>query len=198
MPEVGDRDIGLNIGNHSWGYYKYMACPGCGYTRWVAEKPAKSTYNHDGTCRQCHGVKMRGKPKPSIRGANNPAWKGGRTLMKTGYIRVPIYVDDPYISMASGDWRRVSTGMRNHHWIVEHRYVMAKHLGRCLERWEIVHHKNGDKTDNRLENLELLMERTSHMSYTLLQQEVKQLRECVRNLETRITILEAERVLTQG
>lgn len=70
--------------------------------------------------------------------------KGGRTTTHQGYHLVLIYATDPLAEM------RNSQG-----YVPEHRLVMARHLGRPLERNETVHHINGNKKDNRLENLQL-------------------------------------------
>lgn len=63
-----------------------------------------------------------------------------RTVVGGGYIRIKD--DDHPNANAKG-------------WVLEHVKVMSESLGRALLPEETVHHKNGDRADNRIENLEL-------------------------------------------
>jgi len=80
----------------------------------------------------------------SRKGKLNNRWKGGE-----------------YYSKVSGRWYlTVPTGR-----IVRYRYVVEQFLGRKLHRKETVHHINGDKTDDRLENLYLFSQESNHQKY---------------------------------
>ncbi len=111
-------------------------CIDCGKERWVRlikGQPAAVR------CRSC-ADKIR--PHPS--GADCVKWKGGRHKNKAGYILILLQPDDFFFPMANKSHR-----------VREHRLVMAKHLGRCLQPWEKVHHKDGVKDHNKHSNLKM-------------------------------------------
>jgi len=138
-------------------------------------------------------VKLR-HPKPySLHCGKCRSWKGGKSTNKQGYVLVRLLPNDFFYSMVDC-----------HGYVREHRLVMAKSLGRSLQKWEVVHHKNGVKNDNRLENLELagnLGEHSANHSRGYKDGYQKGLYDShearIKRLEARITILEAENILLQ-
>jgi len=81
------------------------------------------------------------------KGKRSSHWKGGKHQDKWGYIH--IWMPDHPNAKGSG-------------YIHEHRFIMSEYLGRPLIKFESVHHKNGIKNDNRIENLELMQNRVHH------------------------------------
>ena len=84
-------------------------------------------------------------PQPPRSKGDNHAWKGGRIVDGGGYVRVRVTDDE----------RRLAGTTIGGGYVLEHRLVMAKLLGRPLLSSETVHHVNGDKQDNSPENLQL-------------------------------------------
>lgn len=75
----------------------------------------------------------------------------GHHITKHGYVLKNVrYYEGRDKEMA----KAMATQMRGRA-VLEHRLVMARHLGRPLADFEQVHHRNGKRADNRIENLEL-------------------------------------------
>jgi len=94
-----------------------------------------------------------------------------------GYILLKLRPNDFFYSMADQKG-----------YVFEHRLVVAKHLGRNLHRWEIVHHKNGVRDDNRRENLQLVTD-DRHKQITLLENRIKHLENKADNQAKEIRLL---------
>ena len=126
------------IGWHIKGYYRKenakkrkkigVSCSGCGKQRFLPYFYATKLTKRN-RCRSC-----------SQSGERHHSYKGSRRVTG-GYLRVQA---DPEKHSVTSDG-----------YILEHRKVMEEQLGRKLLPTETVHHINGVKDDNRIENLEL-------------------------------------------
>lgn len=163
MPAIGDiRHDSLRKKQ------QFLPCEICGKTRWVYIEHDKPISRYCYSCfrqvvckndarreeaasrgrgrkaspetlRRMSEAMLRAKP----RGNRNSNWKGGRVACN-GYVLIWLDKADFFYCMAN------SSG-----YILEHRLAMARHLGRCLQAWEQVHHKDGVRDNNALENLKL-------------------------------------------
>jgi hypothetical protein len=104
-------------------------CEGCG-RRFVKRRESLRQWQQRRFCSLDCAYAAR---KGTRRGPEHPSWKGGRHIHPDGYVMV----------------------RREGRYALEHRVVMEAAVGRPLRDDETVHHLNGDRADNRLENLEL-------------------------------------------
>jgi hypothetical protein len=120
-----------------------METKGCEHCGETFERP-KGLANRVWEARRFCSHKCGHAGKTYAKGERHGSWRGGRTVDPSGYVRVRMPDDHPFVEMRLA-----------HGYVQEHRLVMAESLGRALRPDESVHHKNGDRADNRIENLEL-------------------------------------------
>lgn len=97
--------------------------------------------------RKGHIPYNKNKKRPELSGKNHHAWKGG---IKNGGIYKYIYMPNhPFCT--------------KQRYVLKHRLVMEKHIGRYLKPEEIVHHINGKTKDNNIKNLHLFSNQSEHI-----------------------------------
>ena len=124
---------------------EHKFCEVCGAIVIGKKRADRNAYYYPKRCIACHGFKHRSAEK-------HPKWTGGRHTTKDGYVSVHV---------SASNVRGEKSGR-----LLEHRLVIENHSGRKLGAEEIVHHLNGIRDDNRLENLEIIKRsadgRTNH------------------------------------
>ncbi len=155
---IGTLVMGRQIGRSGSDRYLWSSCVDCGIERWVRIRK-------EGIAQRCQSCGMKRNRCPQ-----KIARMGVRT--SDGYIRI-------HKSLVDSRFHPMALKCGN---IPEHRLVMARYIGRNLCEWEVVHHKNGIKDDNRIENLELLTN-VAHEQITILENRIVQLKEEIARLK---------------
>jgi len=119
--------------------------------KWIGIQNNKSIIRNCPTCKKDFSH----RPSQDKRGSVH-TWCSRKCLYPNKKLGLPegkYYSYDKYIVL-----NKTPDGRKQ---IKEHRYIMEQHIGRLLSSEEIVHHKNGNKIDNRISNLEI-MSRSQH------------------------------------
>lgn len=172
MPQIGDVINGSEIGRrkektHDHKYI-WAGCIDCGKERWVVRKWGLPRSKR---CPSCYHKQNKG--------SKNPRWKGGRIIVD-GYVYIKLQSDNFFFPMTTKD-----------NYVAEHRLVMAEELGCNLNSWEVVHHKDKDRGNNHIENLELHSD-MGHKGRHIMEAKIKYLTERITFLEAENTLLKAK------
>jgi hypothetical protein len=148
MPKIGDIKPAWEINKSGNGKYLWVPCEKCGVLRWILYK--NFIENSRNYCPSCYPSTIHHANEIRIR---NHIFKP--YLDKTnGYLIMQLKKDD-FFRPTCDKYGRVRLN----------RLIMAKYLGRNLCPWEEVHHKNDNKLDNNIDNLELLTH-SEHLGIT--------------------------------
>ena len=130
---------------------KRMACVMCERRRKIEIDPSYKEKRKQ--WQRKHDRKRSGKPldSPLVY-----APSGSGHINKFGYREMAGYINElGYRVTSNKNHPNASKTGRNKYKVFEHTVVMAEYLGRPLRKGESIHHKNGIRSDNRIENLEL-------------------------------------------
>lgn len=135
-----------------------QTCPKCGKTFYVPRSHTRKFCSYacarSGENNSMYGVRLTGERNPmhGRRRERSSNWRGGRQIRDDGYV-LAIAPDDHPRPV------RIDSGTK---YVLEHRLVMERHLGRYLERREVVHHIDHDRTNNDISNLMLFASHAAH------------------------------------